>query len=169
MDRDAAPFFSRGSGSDWSGSMGNAGSSPHASDRAKRRRLAAEQRAHSARVLVCECREDGTTPLHAVVRSLGYEALPCSSLADALRESTRAHFDVVISYMPSITPEQASLLPLLRRGLGPVPLVIVSEDGSLEARTRCQPARPYYFAVPPLSEAELRAILSGALEVARRG
>lgn len=149
--------------------MSKAGSSPHASDRAKRRRLAAEQRAHSARVLVCECREDGSTPLHAVVRGLGYEALPCASLADALRESTRAPFDVVISYMPTVTPEQASLLQLLRRGMGSAPLVIVSEDGSLEARTRCQPARPYYFAVPPVSEAELRAILSGALEVARRG
>jgi hypothetical protein len=48
------------------------------------------------------------------------------------------------------------------------PLVIVSEDGSLETRARCQPARPYYFAVPPIPEAELRAILGGAVETARR-
>jgi len=149
--------------------MANEGSSPHASDRAKRRRLAAEQRAQSARILVCECREDGGTPLHATVRALGYEALPCTSLADALRESASAPFDVVVSYMPSVSAEQASLLQLLRRSLGTTPLVVVSEDGSLDARARCQPARPYYFAVPPVSDAELRAILSGALEVARRG
>lgn len=149
--------------------MAKTGSSPHASDRAKRRRLAAEQRALSARVLVCECRADGATPLHAAVRALGYEALPCSSLADALRESASTPFDVVISYMPTVGAEQASLLQLLRRGLGTAPLVIVSEDGSLEARALCQPARPYYFAVPPVPDSELRAILSGALEVARRG
>lgn len=149
--------------------MANQGSSPHASDRARRRRLAAEQRAQSARILVCECREDGTSPLRAAVRALGYDALPCSSLADALREATRTPFDVVIAVLPQVSAEQASLLHLLRRSLASAPLVVVSDDGSLEARTRCQPARPYYFAVPPISEPELRAILSGAIEVAKRG
>jgi DNA-binding response OmpR family regulator len=149
--------------------MANQGSSPHASDRARRRRLAAEQRAQSARILVCECRDDGTAPLRTEVRALGYDALPCSTLADALREAARTPFDVVIVALPAVSAEQASLLHLLRRSLAAAPLVIVSDDGSLEARARCQPARPYYFAVPPVSEPELRAILSGAVEVARRG
>jgi DNA-binding response OmpR family regulator len=149
--------------------MPDRGSSPHASDRAKRRRRAAERLAHAARVLVCECRDDGTTPFHAAVRALGFEALPCSSLADALREAARTPFDVVVTVMPKVTLEQASLLQLLRRGLASTPLVIVSEDSSLEARSRCQPARPYFFAVPPIPEAELRAILSGAVEAAQRG
>lgn len=148
--------------------MPNQGSSPHASDRARRRRLAAEQRAHSARILVCECREDGTSPLRAAVRALGYDALPCSSLPDALREATRTPFDVVLTVLPALTPEHARLLQLLRRGIASTPLVIVSEDASLDARARCQPARPYYFAVPPVSESELRAVLAGAVEAAKR-
>lgn len=149
--------------------MSDQGSSPHASDRARRRRRAAEIRAHAARVLVCECRQDGASPFRSAVRALGFEASPCSSLADALREATRTPFDAVIAVLPEVTAEQASLLQLLRRSLASTPLVIVSEDGTLEARARCQPARPYYFAVPPVPEAELRAILGGALEAARRG
>jgi DNA-binding response OmpR family regulator len=148
--------------------MSERASSPHASDRAKRRRLAAETRAHAARILVCECREDGATPLFASVRALGYEAIPCASLADALRETAKTAFDVVLAALPAVNAEQVSLLQLLRRSHATTPLVLVSEDGSLEARARVQPVRPYFFAVPPVSETELRAILSGAVGAASR-
>lgn len=169
MDRDAAPFFMpRELYAGKVKRMSDHPSSPHASDRAKRRRRAAEQRALTARILVCECRDDGVRPFHSAVRALGFEALPCGSLADALREVTRTPFDVVITVIPAITPEQASLLTLLRRSIAAKPLVVVTEDGSLEARVRCQPARPYFFAVPPIPEPELRAILSGAVEAAQR-
>jgi CheY-like chemotaxis protein len=142
--------------------------SPHASARAKRRRRAAEERAQAARVLVCDCGHDGGSPLRALVRGLGYETVPCTSVADAVRESARSPFDVVITALPEVNVEQVSLLQLLRRSLPGTPLVIVSEDNSLAARSLCQPVRPYYFAVPPLSENELRAILSGAAAAAER-
>jgi CheY-like chemotaxis protein len=148
--------------------MSDRASSPHASDRAKRRRLAAVERAHSARILVCECRDDGTAPFSDTVRALGYTTAPCASLADALRETARTPFDVVITVLRSVDEGQVSLLQLLRRSLASAPLVIVCEDNSLEARSRCQPVRPYYFAVPPLSEGELRSVLSGAVAAAER-
>ncbi len=148
--------------------MSASGSSPHASDRARRRRRAAEQRAHAARILVCECREDGARPFHAAVRSLGFDALPCGSLDDALREASHTLFDVVVTVLPAVPPESASLLTLLRRSIGATPLVVVSDDASLDARVRCQPARPYFYAVPPLQGPELHAILSGAVEAAQR-
>jgi DNA-binding NtrC family response regulator len=169
MDRDAAPFFS-GEAPVKRNDERAAGrtASPHASDRARRRRLAAEERAEAACVLVCESREDGTSPVRTSVRALGFTTVPCSSLDDALRASAKKPFDVVIVVMERVDAERISLLQLLRRSLPSAPLVIVSEDGSLEARALCQPVRPYYFAVPPVPEGELRAILSGAVEVARR-
>jgi DNA-binding response OmpR family regulator len=129
--------------------------------------MAAEERAHSARILVCECRGDASTPFSDGVRALGYATSSCDSLADALRESARAPFHVVITVLPGLNPEVLSLLQLLRRSLTTTPLVIVCEDNSLEARSLCLPVRPYYFAVPPLSEAELRAILSGAVAASK--
>lgn len=170
MDRDAAPFLmDEGRKTGKVNAMSDHGSSPHASDRARRRRRAAEQRAQAARILVCEYRDDGNQPYHGAVRALGYEAHHCGSLPDALREVTRGPFDVVVVVLPSIPREQASLLQLLRRSIAGTPLVVVTEDGSLEARARCQPARPYFVAVPPIPEAELRAILAGAVEAAERG
>lgn len=148
--------------------MAKRASSPHASSRARRRRLAAEHRAHAARVLVCECRNDGDSPVAAEVRSMGYEAVACASAADALREAARTPFDVVIAAMPAVDGEHVSLLQLLRRGNPATPLVVVSGDQSLEARARIQPVRPYYYAVLPLPQNELRAILSGAVEAASR-
>lgn len=142
---------------------------PHASARAKRRRLAAEYRAQTARILVCECREDGATPLFTAVRALGYEAMPSASIADALRESARTAFDAVIADLPAVNAEHVSLLQLLRRSHPSTPLVIVSGDQSLEARALVQPVRPYYFAVAPVSETELRVILSGAVGTGHKG
>jgi DNA-binding NtrC family response regulator len=172
MDRDAAPFFVRerdGPGTGAEGSMKSPrDGSPHASDRARRRRKAAEQRAQAARVLVCEVRDDAASPFVATVRSLGYETIACTTLADALREAAAAPFDVVLAALPTVAAEQGKLLQVLRRSIPGTPLVVVSDDGSLEARRHTQGARPYYFAVPPLSESELRAILSGAVEAADR-
>ncbi len=148
--------------------MADRESSPHASDRARRRRRAAEQRAHGARVLVCECREDGATPFHATVKAFGFEVHGCASLDDALREVSRDPFDAVIAVLPRVGDAEASLLTLLRRNMGSTSLVVVTDDGSLEARVRCQPSRPYFFAVPPIPEPELRAILAGAVEASQR-
>lgn len=148
--------------------MSDRGSSPHASDRARRRRRAAEQRAQAARILVCECRDDAVSPFASAVRALGYDAIPCPSLADALREVGRGPFDVVIAVLSSVSAEQAGLLQLLRRNIATTPLVIVTDDGAIESRARCQPSRPYYFAVTPIPDSELRAMLAGAVEASQR-
>ena len=63
---------------------------------------------------------------------------------------------------------EASLLTLLRRNMGSTSLVVVTDDATLEARVRCQPSRPYFFAVPPIPGPEVRAILSGAVEASQR-
>lgn len=140
----------------------------HPSARAKRRRLAAEQRAHSARVLVCECDGAGALPLLASVRGMGYEPVACTSLADLLRESARAPFDVVVVSLPAVEAGHERLLQLLRRSQPSTPVVVVCADASLEARARIQAVRPYFVAVPPLPDGELCAILSGAIGASSR-
>lgn len=143
-------------------------SSPHASSRARRRRIAAENRAHAAHVLVCDCGDEGGAPIASEVRALGYEAVACASPADALREAARVPFDVAIAALHVVDAEHVRLLQLLRRGNPAMPLVVVTRDQSLEARALIQQVRPYFFAVLPLAENELRAILSGALETSLR-
>ena len=136
----------------------------HASDRARRRRKAAEQRARSSRILICEAPTPQGTPVASAVRALGFEVDDCASLADALRVATVSPCDVLIAVLPCADDEHLSLLGLLRRAQPGTPLVVVSPDGSLEMRVRCQPVRPFYFAVPPIPTEELRAIVNDAIE-----
>ncbi len=139
----------------------------HPSERARRRRLAAEKLARSARVLVCECEPKARPAVGDVVRGLGFEVTAHHSLADALREATTETFDAIVASVPGADEERMKLLGLLKRTAPKTPLVIVTSDGSLEMRKRCQSARPYYFAVRPIDPAELRTVLTGA--VARAG
>jgi DNA-binding response OmpR family regulator len=167
MDRDAAPFTSIRRACDlMSGTLrssGNAASSGNASEKAKRRRLASERDVRSARVLVCENAPELERSVHPAVCDLGYDATLCATLADALRETSVQPFDLVMVVLPGADDDRLSLLHLLRRALPNIPLVVVSAEGSLDLRARVQPLRPYYFAVLPLGDDELRAVLKGAL------
>lgn len=142
---------------------GNGNGGDNASDRARRRRRSSERDARTARVLVCENAPELERTVHPAVCELGYDATLCATLADALRETTVQPFDLVMVVLPGADDDRLSLLQLLRRALPNIPLVVVSRDGSLEMRARVQPLRPYYFAVPPLGDDELRAAIKGAL------
>ena len=137
--------------------------SQHPSQRARRRRVAAEKRTASARILVSESDRGAKPAVSDVVRGMGYEVIAHHTLADALREATTGNFDVIVASVPTLADEKVRLLQVLRRATPNVPLVIVTSDGSLEMRIRCQSARPFYYAVRPVDEAELRSILTGAL------
>jgi len=142
-----------------------AGAPPSASSsqRARRRRVAAERAARSARILVCECDAGSRPSIGDAVRDLGYEVVAHHSLADALRDVAASPPDLVIASFDQLDHERSSLLGLLRRSAPTVRLVIVTGDGSMSMRLRCQTTRPYYVAVRPLPEGELRSILAGAL------
>ncbi len=142
--------------------------SAHPSQRARRRRVAAEKLARSAHVLVCECDARARPPIGDVVRGVGFEVTAHHSLADALREVATGTFDAIVASVPNADEERQRLLTLLKRTAPTTPLVIVTSDGSLEMRKRCQMARPYYFAVRPIDPAELRTVLTGAMQRATR-
>ena len=136
----------------------------HPSQQARRRRVAARKQARAAHILVGELDAGARPALGDVVRAMGYEVIAHHSLADTLREATTGSFDVIVTSLPTLTEEKLRLLQVLRRATPQVPLVIVTSDGSLEMRRRCQSARPYYFTVRPLDETELRTVLVGAVE-----
>jgi DNA-binding response OmpR family regulator len=144
-------------------SSGGSGKRENPAQQARQSRKAAARVARSARVLVCECDPAAARSAGDEIRDLGYAVVALHTLADALREATVTDFDVVVASVPTLTNEKLSLLQLLRRAKPRVPLVIVTSDQSLAMRTRCQPMRPYYFAVRPLSGDELRDALNGAL------
>jgi DNA-binding NtrC family response regulator len=125
--------------------------------------MAAEKLVRSARILVCECDDSARPAIGDEIRGLGYEVVANHTLADALREAHGATFDVLVTSIPAVEEGRLKMLQLLRRALPHTPLVIVTSDGSLAMRTRCQPTRPYYFAVRPLAAGELRTAISGAL------
>lgn len=137
----------------------------HASSRAKRRRLAAETRQREARILVCEHAAPGTPTIRAAIRALGFVAVACNGMGDALRETAETAVDLIIAVLPAGDAAAPKMLQLLRRSAPHTPIVIVSHDTSLEMRGLCQPVRPYFFAVPPLSNEELRVIVNGALNL----
>ncbi len=136
----------------------------HPSAQARRRRVAARRRTLSARILVSECDAGARPAIGDVIRAMGCEVIAHHSLADTLREATMGAFDVIVTSLPALTDERLRLLQVLRRATPAVPLVIVTSDGSLEMRRQCQSVRPYYFAVRPLDDAELRTALGGAIE-----
>lgn len=144
-------------------SSGGSGKSENPSQQARRRRVAAARIARAARVLVCECDPAASRSAGDEIRDLGYEVVALHTLADSLREATVTSFDVIVASVPTLTNEKLSLLQLLRRATPRVPLVIVTSDDSLTMRTRCQPMRPFYFAVRPLAADELRDAMCGAL------
>jgi DNA-binding response OmpR family regulator len=144
-------------------STGGSGKRENPSQQARRGRVAAARLARAARILVCECDPAAARSAADEVRDLGYEVVALHTLADSLREATVTDFDVIVASVPTLTNEKLSLLQLLRRARPLVPLVIITSDDSLAMRTRCQPMRPYYFAVRPLAADELRDALRGAV------
>ena len=141
---------------------GSAAESAHASDRARRRRIAAARTARASRVLVCEPEGAASAGMREAIASLGYETGHCPTLADALRDTARFTPDVLVVVLPDGSSETVSLLQLLRRAAPAVPLVLVAPGATLDTRARCHALRPYYFAVPPVTNDELRAVVQGA-------
>jgi DNA-binding response OmpR family regulator len=135
----------------------------HPSQRARRRRVAADKLVRDARILVCETDLVSRPAVADLIRDLGYEVVAIHTLADALREAAVGAFDVIVASLESLDDQKLSLLQLLRRATAAVPLVIVTADGSLEMRKRCQGARPFYVALRPIADTELRMALTTAL------
>ena len=172
MDRDAAPTFSLGetprSALEPATRRTTAGQQPasNASDRARRRRVAAEKAGRDARVLLCERAEKG--PLHRLMQQLHFTVVTCHGLEEALRETARQPVDVALIDMERNHDEYVGLLQLLRRALPKTPIVLVLGDPTPAARLATLTVRPFYVAVPPVGADEMAAVLRDALAASRK-
>lgn len=137
-----------------------------ASQRAKRRRVAAERQCEGARVLVCE--PGRSSALAALIRDLHYNVTHCTSLECALRAASPADLDVAVL---AVEPRQASevgLLQLLRRTLPRTPFILQLGDPTPAARLATLEVRPFYVAVPPVGHEEMASALRDAVAQSRR-
>ncbi|MEQ1834604.1 MAG: hypothetical protein ABL977_16280 [Candidatus Eisenbacteria bacterium] len=145
-----------------------AGSKPasNASDRARRRRVAAKRAGRDARVLLCERTSKG--PTRKLLQQLHFNLVVCHALEEALRETAKHTVDVVVVVMEQDHGECVGLLQLLRRALPRTPFVLVLDDPTPAARLATLTVRPFYVAVPPVGPDEMAAVLRDALAASRK-
>lgn len=172
MDRDAAPSFYPGEqpGSLVSPAPGrtSAGRKPasNPSDRARRRRVAAERTGRESRLLLCEIPEKG--PVQRLLQQLHFSFVVRHGLDEALRETSTNPVDVAVVVLERSTEERIGLLQLLRRSLPRTPIVLVLDDPTPAARLATLTVRPFYVAVPPVGPDEMAAVLRDALIASRK-
>ncbi len=138
----------------------------NASDRARRRRVAARRVGKDARVLLCE--RDAHGPMRHVLQQLHYTLVVCHGLEEALRETARRSVDVVVAALEQGHEDRAGLLQLLRRALPRTPMVLVLDDPTPAARLATLTVRPFYVAVPPVGADEMAAVLRDAMTATRK-
>lgn len=142
------------------------GSSMNPSGRAKRRRVAARREGLAARILVCERERDG--PLQKLLRRLHFTIEVCDSLEEALDATARKPFQVAVLDIDPQLEGAIGMLQLLRRAMPHAPIVLVLEDPTPAARLATLTVRPFYVAVPPVSQDEMASVLRDALAAARK-
>lgn len=138
----------------------------NASDRARRRRVAAEREGESARILVCE-RDPGGS-VQRLVKALHYASVVSDSLEHALQKITQTPVDVAVIAMEQRHEECVGLLQLLRRALPRTPFVLVLDDPTPAARLATLAVRPFYVAVPPVGHDEMASALRDAIAYGRK-
>lgn len=145
-----------------------AGSKPasNASDRARRRRLAAKRAGQEARVLLCE--RTGKGPIAKLLRQLRFPVVVCQDLESALREIAKQTVEVAVVTLEKSHEDCTGLLQLLRRALPRTPIVLVLDDPTPAARLATLTVRPFYVAVPPVAPEEMAAVLRDALTASRK-
>lgn len=139
---------------------------PGASQRAKRRRVAAERKCQDARILVCE--PGPGAALATLIRDLHYQVTHCRSLECALREASPADLDVAVLAVQPRNTSEVGLLQLLRRTLPRTPFILQLEDPTPAARLATLEVRPFYVAVPPVGHEEMASALRDAVAQSRR-
>ncbi len=142
---------------------------PHAanaSERARRRRVAAKLAGLGARILVCERSPRG--PMYTLIKRLRFAVSACSSLEQAVHETTRASVDLAVIVTEQDHEGCLGLLQLLRRAMPRVPFVLVLDDPTPAARLATLAVRPFYVAVPPVGAEEMAAVIRDGLASARK-
>jgi DNA-binding NtrC family response regulator len=99
----------------------------------------------------------------AMLERDGLTLVDCRSSQVLLEEIVQKRPAVVLLGFRSHHAEDLGVLQLVRRVSPDVPLVLIADQGSLDAQRFAQRVRPIYYAVSPVDPSELRDALSAAL------
>jgi DNA-binding NtrC family response regulator len=116
-----------------------------------------------ARVLFydpCACLEPST---RAMLEREGLSLVDCGTSQVLLEAIVQRGPAVVLLGFRSHSETDLGVLQLVRRVSPDVPLVLLADEGSLEAQRFAQRVRPIYYAVSPVDPSELREALRAAL------
>jgi DNA-binding NtrC family response regulator len=116
------------------------------------------------RILVCEDSVHDEGSLCRLLDGGADDVVYCGDSAETLERVALHRPDLVIYALRTHGDGELGMLNLLRYVAPEVPLVVVTGDLSLEARSRLQALRPLHFAVPPLEPTELRDVVRAALD-----
>ena len=110
--------------------------------------------------------EGGPGPEFGVRSLLDHEAYHLATCADgaSLLEGLMAQRpDAVVYVLRPDCPQDLAILQLLRRLAPALPIVVLSNQASLDLRRIVQNLRPIYYAVAPVEATEIRAAVHSAL------
>ncbi len=115
------------------------------------------------RILVVEDDADMRQLLDEFLRESGFEVTVVAGAEEALRESARAGFDVVVTDLIMPGMQGNDLLLEMRRADPHLPVVIMTAFGSVESAVEAMKHGAYYYLTKPFRMDQLLKTLEGAL------
>ena len=118
------------------------------------------KRGHAPRphVVVLECGCGRPEALRAALPDTGFEVVSCATPESLLETSLQRAPDLILYQLGCGPGVDAGVLRLLRRAYPDTPLVVASQEPSLEAQRWVQQFRPISFLVQPIEATELRDV-----------
>jgi DNA-binding NtrC family response regulator len=121
-----------------------------------------------ATVLLCECALAPNDPALARLAEDGHQVIRCRDSDDLIEHALRRRPSAIVCHFRHGSHEMG-MLHLLRRVAPDLPLIVISDEASLDDQRALQSLRPTYFAITPVEPEELVAAVRAAVSRLRAG
>ena len=108
--------------------------------------------------VILECGCGRPEALRAALPETGFEVVSCATPESLLENSLQRAPDLILYQLGFGPRVDSGVLRLLRRAYPDAPLVVVSQESSLDAQRWIQEFRPVSFLVQPVEVTELRDV-----------
>lgn len=115
------------------------------------------------RAVICGCGCGRPDALRAALPGADLEIVTCATPEVLLELILQRPPDVLLYQLGSGCEIDTGVLRLVRRWFPRLPLIVISEDASLEMRRLVQEFRPMYSMIQPMEPRELRELVEVAL------
>ena len=115
--------------------------------------------AEKPKKVILECGCGRPEALRAALPEAGFEVVSCDTPESLLETSLQRAPDLILYQLGFGPRVDAGVLRLLRRAYPDAPLVVVSQESSLETQRWVQEFRPVSFLVQPIEGTELRDVV----------